>query len=447
MSVCNRNARGPAGGGPPGGLPRANSPSRLAFSGEEALAEVACEDGRWNWAIVGTDPVELPLFGGGDGGLKEMREGIEAGTACFGLLQMTFGRGGAALQRLVFVYVSENITGRNFDEIAGVKASCLEVANRFATPAAVLHLEDNQACTLEGLISELRQGVSDAAEVEQLTVEAYQQGLRPRRKISFVAPGAAAAMLELDMDELDSEAMAERQKRKVKKYTKGDLVEILGKSPDGWSDQWVDGEVLDVLLECKATDQGKIRAGSAEVLYDRGARSRWVAPNQIEKILRPSARPRAPVMKVGQGCKEMVGWFVSSWSDSYFELDEGFLQWWGSLDEAKSNEAPKACVGLAGLRMETDGAVLRLQAEASHEKMVSLQFHDESESRAWSKALFAHSKFSEDMTQHRRAKETGAHLRRQTLDNRRATLTSLRNGLVDLGAASAPVATSFSTVP
>lgn len=330
---------------------RARSPKRAAFTGEEALAEVAQHDGRWNWAIVGTDPIELPLFGGGSGGLEEMLERIEEGTACFGLLRVAFASGRhEVLQRLVFVYVSETITGRNFDEIAGVKASCLEVAHRFATPAIVLHLEDTtQGCTPEGLILEL-QGVSDPAEVERLTLEAYQQGLRPRRNVSFCAPGAAAAEFELEMDELDSEAMAERQKKKIKKYTKGDLVELLGKSQDGWSEQWVDAEVLEVLLEATGTCAGQIRAGSVKVIYDRGARSRWVAPNQIEKILRPSARPRAPATKTGVGSKEVVGWFVSSWSDSYFELNEGFLQWWGSFNEAKSKAAPKSSIALPGLR-------------------------------------------------------------------------------------------------
>jgi len=431
--------------GPSRGI-RAGSPSRPTFSGEEALAEVALADGRWSWAIVGTDPVECPLFGGGDGGVEEMRDYIEEGTACFGLLRLDFGRGAKALQRVVFVYCSETITGRNFDEVAGVKASCFEVAKRFANPALVLHLEGNQACTPEGLILELRQAAaSEPAEVELLTLEAYQQGLRQqKRRVSFAAPKAAVAEIELEMDELDSEAMAERQKRKFRKYHKGDLVELLSRSEDGWSDQWVDGEVVEVLLEGIATKLGQVRVGSVQVLYDRGARSRWVAPNQVEKMIRPSARPRAPAMRTGLGAKEMVGWFLSSWSDAYLELNEGFLQWWSSLEEAKSNAAPlMKPMDLTGLRMEkgAEEAVLRLQAEASHEKMISLRFHDASEAGEWSKALFEHSKFIEDMAQHRRAKETGLHLRRQTLGHRRATLQSLRGGL----ASSLPL--SFSTCP
>jgi len=79
------------------------------LTGREALEAVASPKGQWNWALVGPDPKNLPLAGGGSGSIDEMRECLchqEKSAVLFGLLRLNFGTGRIRVNRHVFVMAS-----------------------------------------------------------------------------------------------------------------------------------------------------------------------------------------------------------------------------------------------------------------------------------------------------------------------------------------------------
>lgn len=79
------------------------------LTGRQALEAVASPKGQWNWALVGPDPKNLPLAGGGSGSIDEMRECLchqEKSAVLFGLLRLNFGTGRIRVNRHVFVMAS-----------------------------------------------------------------------------------------------------------------------------------------------------------------------------------------------------------------------------------------------------------------------------------------------------------------------------------------------------
>merc|ERR1719414_2584158 len=135
--------------------------SAMFFTGEEALREVAKPDGQWNWALVGPDPVKLPLAGGGPGSVEEMRNSIGKHAHSYGLLRMTFGVGDKAKTKFLFIHAADDIDSGNFTARERGQALATEPAMHKAIYAmsafaakAQLHSPDE--CTVETLIAKLR---------------------------------------------------------------------------------------------------------------------------------------------------------------------------------------------------------------------------------------------------------------------------------------------------
>merc|ERR1719210_1606755 len=97
-------------------------------------------------------------------------------------------------------------------------------------------------------------------------------------------------MIEGDNEE------GQRQRKKVKPYHAGDVVEVLNTAKGVWFD---DGEVIDVVSETDMRDGINVQAGSVKVVFANGTMSEWVPPGQIENRIRKSSRPTLPEVKCG----------------------------------------------------------------------------------------------------------------------------------------------------
>jgi len=157
----------------------------MFFTGEEALREVAKLDGQWNWALVGPDPVKLPLAGGGPGSVEEMRNSIGKHAHSYGLLRMTFGVE-AATTKLIFIHASDPIDSGNFSAAERGRALSVEpemdkALRRFVAFSAKVTIHTPEDCTAEALVQKLqesKQGVSG----KMLTVENFKIALEHHKE-------------------------------------------------------------------------------------------------------------------------------------------------------------------------------------------------------------------------------------------------------------------------
>merc|ERR1719416_384544 len=74
------------------------------FTGEDAMHEVAKEDGVWDWALVGPDPEKLPLAAGGHGRVEDMQAVLSNFPILFGLVRLSFAPAeGKTVHKFVYV--------------------------------------------------------------------------------------------------------------------------------------------------------------------------------------------------------------------------------------------------------------------------------------------------------------------------------------------------------
>eukprot|EP00450_Noctiluca_scintillans_P034737 CAMPEP_0194554122 /NCGR_PEP_ID=MMETSP0253-20130528/97576_1 /TAXON_ID=2966 /ORGANISM="Noctiluca scintillans" /LENGTH=471 /DNA_ID=CAMNT_0039401605 /DNA_START=9 /DNA_END=1424 /DNA_ORIENTATION=- len=73
-------------------------------TGREALEIVGKDKGAWNWVFLAADPEDLPLVGGGNGSVEEMRECLlKHDQMLFGLARLGFGSGRMRRTKWVFI--------------------------------------------------------------------------------------------------------------------------------------------------------------------------------------------------------------------------------------------------------------------------------------------------------------------------------------------------------
>merc|ERR1719189_3526316 len=127
------------------------------FYGKDALEEVAREEGIWNWALVGPNPDKLPLAGGGNGGVDEMRETVGRYPHSFGLLRMAFGVGDARKTKFCYIHAADDVdsgyfTSRQRGQAMAMEPHMAKVIHDISSVALKVQINCKEDCTIEHVI-------------------------------------------------------------------------------------------------------------------------------------------------------------------------------------------------------------------------------------------------------------------------------------------------------
>lgn len=213
------------------------------------------------------------------------------------------------------------------------------------------------------------------------------------------------------------------QRKKVKAYHVGDVVEIWSAKHKKWIK---DAEVIDTVKEKCYKDGVNVRAGSVKVLYNTGEhakweapqyageRVRWLAPQQLEGLIRPSLRPRTPEVVCGmlqKECRSRVTWCsdVTYRLPMHVELCRGYLQWWEEKAAAVSGTKSQGHVYLLDMHLWRQDGAFKLRAEGGQGASFCFWADSEQEERRWVDALWEHAGYcrslqvSESNAPHRKA--------------------------------------------
>lgn len=394
------------------------------FYGAEALMNVAKVGGAWNWALVGPDPDELPLFAGGSGGIEEMRVAIQKQKHAhsFGLLRMSFGVIAEAKHRFLFVHTADPIDSGSFSSRERGKAAAMvplmeKALKFFVSFTMAVRVEEPDQCTAEFFISKLTSVVSLFADAHLITLDRYHEALREHKELHGKAdehshplpapavgrPSAISAVSDFEqtqpvlstVDDM-AEDQSPRQRQRVKIFKQGDFVEVWSNNSQTWL---VDGEVVRVAQETVQFEGKEVVAGSMMVVYNQGRQYKWVPPLHMEEYLRPSSRPKPPPIQVGDMLKLMHSYSTTGWSRFYFELRKGYLHWWASADNVETGAEPIESVLMLGLQVREKDAFLRFRTDSAEGEVYSLRCESEEERERWVEAFWLHAGFCEDMAE------------------------------------------------
>lgn len=418
-----------------GGLPL-GSPMCPPSSGEEALREVACEGGAWNWALVGPDPECLPLSAGGAGGIDEMRDAVGKSSHSFGLLRATFGIGEDATTKFIFIHASSdgNAVGRRFSARAFgqamMTAPTMEAAILGFSPcSAKLRIRCEEECTIEELVEKLLT-TARGGDAELISVQSYQataacDGFDSERLLEEGEEGEdAAAQPE---QEPDPEACSRSRTQAGTFSTEEDATSsepmhpALCSAGGATSSRSCAGDdavreafrtrldttpaELALLEATKAAleEMETSRCGAKAMPETRPAPSAIpsAAPPGEVGLLRSRSRERpsidleVPEPVMGQLLMRMHGWFVTWWQPLRFQLSRGFLEWWPSEEEARSGAAPSGSMRLQGLQQQDGGASFKLRVGGKDGAIHSFQADSEEEAKSWVLAIWRHAGYCE----------------------------------------------------
>jgi hypothetical protein len=143
--------------------------------------------------MMGPDPIELPVVGGGNGSVDELREFLldQSQTVLFGVLRMGFGEG--RLRRTKHIFIQANGTDMSavkrgkfsaakpqMDKAIGAQVSC----------SVSIELNAPQDLLLENIIERVRKAAvvddevleGDKAPKSAFTVEAFREALKEEQK-------------------------------------------------------------------------------------------------------------------------------------------------------------------------------------------------------------------------------------------------------------------------
>jgi len=410
---------------------RAEQGEPIFYEGKEAIGEVARKEGIWNWVLLGPDPEEIPLVSGGGGGIEEMNEAMGQHAQSVALIRAAFGVGEEATTKFIIVQVKAS--GRfTMQERGQATTGAPQVQKEIekSVPQGSLKIEmgSQEECTVANFVAKLLEVSADDA--EKMTEEGYRVALEEHKKanpflqkqeekqeqvkellVAVQAPPSAAVAPEPEAQPAEAEETEPSKLRdKVKTFQKGEMVEVFSSKTNQWM---VDAEVVQVVQEACVIDNFNVKAGSMKVVYNNGARFKWVAPSQIDNI-RASNRPRPPDSHMGMMQKETHNW-ITQWHERYFELQRGFLQWWMTEKDAKGAVAPNGSLYLLGLQLKIDGSNLKMRSDNSNQVIYTFRVEDEEQSKAWVDALWAHAGYCGDVKDFFQVKQDGSQMRKELL--------------------------------
>lgn len=179
-----------------------------------------------------------------------------------------------------------------------------------------------------------------------------------------------------------------RQRQRLKVFRKGDDVDVFSFSRQRWHH---DGEVTHVATESCTIGSTQVWAGSMRVLYDHKQRFKWVAPQEMEKMLRRSVRPRAPGQVVGSLLRKQEYWLSTEWPTAHLKLRKGCLQVWNTAEEAIAGVKPDITVDVSGLvETSVEGTCLHMWSNNGQESTLCFRATAEEVVASWEQALWEH---------------------------------------------------------
>lgn len=425
-------------------IKRAEEVGPPIFTGEQGLREVAKKNGIWDWALVGPDADHLRLAGGGPGGVEELRDAMGKHAHAFGLLRMDFGSG---LHRYIFIHTCGDIDNGHFTAKERGHGMLLEprmlnLMKRFAPIHAKAHFACQEDASTEALLNQLRrmlpmddkfltaEALQRSREMNQASPTGKEERRRSFRRLShsrvkhwevFQAPRARAASADPDMPPERQAVCEALQRRKVKLYAIGDIVEVFSISQGRWT---LDGEVSDVVDEACIKDKFRLRAGSMKVHFENATKFKWVAPEQISEHVRPSPRVKPPPAISGRLDIEVHLPESSEWVKVHVEVNKGFLQWWETEEDARRGSKSRGVAYLLGLQLNTSEVVLKVRTDATRGALFVFRVESDEEAQKWTAALWEHAGFCEEMRDFVEAKQGGSEVRQELL----RTMAARRRG-------------------
>lgn len=436
------------------------------FSAEEAFAEVAIENGSWNWALVGPNPDKLELSAGGRLGIEQMEDALANHPCLFGMYRSQFVDPASKEKATKFVFIQAS----NMDEehsgysqlqrgqaiAAGPKIAA--IVDKYAKTVGKLAIKSKEECTVAHLIEGLASLVKGQADEKLITAEAYELGVQnykealpehfkpaqearaqeavqmaeeeaPRSEVAeetaqqdldpFLTSAPASPVNRTSKDSAPAAVEAppavsegsSRQRKAVKLYRVGDVVDVWSGRNQDWI---IDGEVVAATDETIQVHGTKVSAGSVKVIYSRGQMYKWIPPAKFGELLRESLRPRPPDGHKGTMLKQTHG-FVSEWNERYFELRKGHLQWWENEEAAKKG-TPGRAIYLLGANIQELETSFRLLSDGTK----GVIYHFDAGSREsmvlWAETAWAHAEYCEEMRELAKAARSGREAREELME-------------------------------
>lgn len=231
---------------------------------------------------------------------------------------------------------------------------------------------------------------------------AEQPEVSSRQRVSFREPEeeqrepkSPAVQPEVSMRQTVRSSRSSRQRKKVKPFRQGDMVEVYSFEHGEWMD---DGEVISAVTETIVEGKVEVVAGSVKVAFQNATHFQWVAPQQMEECLRPSQRPKPPKAFTGLLDKETHSWLLSFWHKRYVEVNRGCMLWWECEEKALSGAPAKESICLLGLKLERGNAAdFTVRAEAKSEVVYGFSAESEAAMAEWMDNLWIHAAYCEEM--------------------------------------------------
>jgi len=161
------------------------------------------------------------------------------------------------------------------------------------------------------------------------------------------------------------EAAASKPKRREGDgwFKQGDFVDIFSESEKKW---FTDGVIEEIRWETSTTPDGKtLPEGCAKVVYSNGQRGKWLHPDVLynKNVVQASIKPTS----FKGFLKKETHNILSEWHVRYFELRNGYLSWWITVDDAKKGVKPQCTLELVGLELKvaTSSALLSIRTASS----------------------------------------------------------------------------------
>lgn len=391
-------------------LPGHKSTSLFA-SGRDALKAVAEPLGAWNWVFLGSDPDALPLVAGGAGSVDEMRESMieHEKDVLFGLLRMGFGVGRLRRTKHVFVQaIGAKVSAFQKGKLGALKPKMEKALGQFALCSCSIEYADSEDFTVEDVIERVRQAaIIDDEEIEGdkagkniFSVEHFREALReemgahgheeekqqPKAKGGFgdKTVGEVVKLIRTPDCEMNWALFAVNEKHRMSLAAKEKKASLLAPDakliPQG-------GYLAAHKRESVATvASARARASTATVASSTGypahGGSSPVAeasddegqPNPFRDKLRPSRsgvayKPATKARLAGALLKEAPGIiFGKRWQLRHFQIADGMLQWWQTLEEKQDGIPPRNQLDLMGLKVKRTGTKIELHSTDSMER-------------------------------------------------------------------------------
>jgi outer membrane biosynthesis protein TonB len=150
----------------------------------------------------------------------------------------------------------------------------------------------------------------------------------------------------------------------------GDLVDIGSHTEGKW---FTDGIIEEVRVNASTTHEGKpLPAGCGKIVYNAGSRGKWLQPEALNdrSVVKPSIRPTT---FTGFLKKETHN-ILSEWHVRYFELKDGYLTWWITLEDARTGVKPQTSLELVGLQMKAPAQSSKFSIRTASSKGVVYNF-------------------------------------------------------------------------